>query len=295
MALVFCSDDPTSAPQDAAVPDTGVADTEPKDASGDGGGCGPRKEGTIAELNDPSSPKRASVGDGVHLTNAIATSTKIFIRKSNGTGTCTYGVFVADRATTFRPYSGILITETVKAVAVEDSGKFYCTGAEPTGFPADLALGDLLDVSGVYGLVGADTCMGTMPVPPSAPEVDALCGLTRVGKAPPLLPADVLPSDIGGGSPEQLKWAGGLVRVKNVTAKEDLDKNGHFLLKQSDLQVDDFFYFAAWGRPTVVANQPFDAIVGVSFLDYCTWSLMPRTICELTPVPRPAGSLPPCP
>lgn len=293
-ALLFCSDAPSPSAPDASVPaEASLLDTA-GEASVEAGPCGTRKEGTLVDLNDPSSPKKASVGDAVHLANVVVTSPRVLIEKSNAAGTCTYGVFVADRATTFAPYSGILLTETVTPPA-NDAGKLYCTGTEPTSFPADLALGDVLDVAGSYHPRGPTTCSGPMPVPASAPRLDELCGIARVGKATPMLPADVLPLDIAGGSATQLKWANGIVRVQDVSAKADLDTFGRFTLTQSNLEINDAFYYPTWGSPTVVANQHFDAIVGVSFLSVCTWSLMPRTICELTPVPRPPGTQPACP
>lgn len=286
--FVACSSDQVTPTQDAAPDTIVVADGGGEDA----GACGMRKVATIAALNDPSSKLKGAIGEGVLLRGVIATSGRILIARNNLKQSCTYGFFAADPAPTFQPYSGILLTETVAMPS--DGGTSFCVPNDVTSFPSDIAIGDVFDVAGTYDS-WAGTCAGDAgAVPPAAPQLTKLCGLTRTAKAP-ILPATVLPGDIAGGTSVQLQWANGPVRVTNVTAKTDLSPYGEFTLVQSNLLVGDRFYYPTWGSPTVKANQHFDEIVGVSFLDGCNWALMPRTICELKPVPRDAGALPACP
>ncbi len=291
-----CSEESSTPPTDAASPDTIVLDTG-TDAPIDAGACGPRIDAKIAELNDPSSTKKATPGAAVRVKGVIATSPRVLLQKDTTLGTCTYGIFVADANATFLPYSGILLTDTVPGtIDVDASAKLFCTMKEATVFPTDLAIGDLLDVAGTYGSSLSTACVGDAgPTAPASPRLTTLCGLTRVGKATPIAPADVASADLLIGSTNLAKWENGVVRVKNVNAKTALDSFGQFTLVGSNLLVTDRFYSATWGAPKVGPGQPFDEIVGESSLLGCTWALEPRTICDLKPVPRDAGATPPCP
>ena len=295
LGTVSCSEESTTPPADAShdgvVVDTG-ADS---DGTVDADACGSRTEAKIAQFNDPSSAKKANPGDALRLRGVIVTTPLVLLQRDSILGKCTYGVFVADANATFLPYSGLVLVDIVPATVNDGGAVNLCTLKEPTVL-SSLAVGDLYDVAGTYDVVLPPNCIGDgAPSPPATPRLSNLCGVTKVGQATPIAPADVNSFDLLDSSSNLPKWMNGVVRVKNVSAKTALDTFGNFPLTGSGLVVTDRFYFKTWGRPSVGAFQHFDEIVGESSFYNCAWSLEPRTICELKPVPRDAGATPACP
>jgi hypothetical protein len=95
------------------------------------------------------------------------------------------------------------------------------------------------------------------------------------------------------------------VKISDVTAKTATAPGdtsfGAFTLDPSGLQVADTIYYrGASTAPVVAVGQHFDSIIGQSYLDFCTWSLTPRGLCDFTPPPygdagAPDGGGPGCP
>ncbi len=253
------------------------------------------KDGKLAEFNDPGSPKKATKGDGIHLTGVIATSGKFLVSKSAKTGTCLYGVFVADANATFVAYSGILVVSQGVDATAGDSGATSCHDGDL--IPKDVKAGDTLELKGLYDEFGptAATCGGAtpptaVPNPAKAPQLAKLCAYTKTGDGTAPAPLAVTPDDIKGTGPDQLKYSGGLVKVTAVKAKTATAPGdtsfGAFALDPSGLAVGDKIYYrGAATAPVVAVGQSFTEITGQSYLDFCTWTLEPRSICDIKPPP----------
>lgn len=256
------------------------------------------KTAKIAELNDPLSSKKGTSGEGVVLTAVVATSPKFLVSKSKTTMHCLYGVFLADANTTFAPYSGILVVSRGND-ATTSGTTTKCSDGDL--IPNDTMPGDVFTATGKYELFGptSTSCApAAVPTPAKAPQLGALCALTRssTGGATPA-PLDVTPADLIGGSDVVLKYSAGLVRVKRVKAKTATTPGdttfGTFTLDPSGLSVTDTVYFRGPSTaPTVTVGQSFTTIVGESYLDFCSWTLAPRSMCDLSPPPGDAGVCP---
>lgn len=59
---------------------------------------------------------------------------------------------------------------------------------------------------------------------------------------------------------------------------------GKFTLDPSLLSVGDKIYYRGTStEPTVTTGQKFTQITGLGYLDFCTWSLEPRSLCDFSP------------
>ncbi len=282
----------TSAPEDSGAIDGGT-DGAKSDAVTDAGACAPgAKSGSLAGFNDPASSTKAADSDPVKLTGVIALSRKFLVSKSK-TGRCTYGLFVADAHAAFAPYSGSLVTARGTDAVASDSGGTFCTNGDVIA--NDVAPGDVLDLAGTYDIAGpsAATCgAGSPPLPvpnPATTPSVILCDYKKTGTAAVPTPLVVDPADLKSGA-KVLQYAGGLVQINAVKAKTATMAGdttfGTFYLDPSQLAVGDIIYYrGAATAPTVTVGQTFTSIVGVGYLDFCTWTLQPRTICDLTPTP----------
>ena len=277
--------------------DTAVSDSPGTDTGSDGGPILPPacpttlKDGKLAEFQDPASAKKAALNDGLHLTGVVATSGKFLVSKSKTSGKCLYGVFVADANATFVPYSGILVvSQGNNAVAGETGTSTFCTNGDL--IPTDVKPGDVLELKGTYDMFGptSATCGGASPpVPPPTPakgaQLSNLCAYTKTGDGTAPAPAVVPPADLAGVA-ATAQWAGGLVKVTGVKTKTGLDGFGNFTLDPSGLQVGDTIYYrGAATSPVMTAGKDLTEIVGLSYLDFCTWSLEPRSVCDIKPTP----------
>jgi hypothetical protein len=286
------------------VTDSGGGGTDsgsPTDTGGDGFTGPPPcpdpttvKEGKLADFNDPASGKTGAKGDAIHV-QVVATSIKFIVSKSKKSLKCLYGVFAADANATFAPYSGILVVSQGNNGTIGPTGSVQCS--EGDLIPTDIKAGDLLDLTGTYDIFGpsATTCgAGTPPVPPptpaTAPQLTQICKLTRTAGGTVPTPADVTPADLVGGADTVLKWSGGLVKISGVKAKTATAPGdssfGAFTLDPSGLQITDTIYYrGAATAPNVKVGDTFTAIIGQSYLDFCTWSLAPRGLCDFNPEP----------
>lgn len=294
----------TASPTDSG-PGTDSAGGGDTGGGGDGGSKCPAtvKTGSIESFRDPASSTKAIVNDGVKLTGVIATSIKYRTRNPSKAGDpCQYAVFVADANATFKPYSGVQIIAYGADAVMNDAGRATC----PTGtdlIPDDIKPGDKLDLTGTYTEFGpsATTCGGgTPPVPPpipdKQPQVFKVCELTKAGTGTLPAPADVTPSQVEtrapdagvAGGAENLKWVGGLVRIKDVEADTCTGTCtgalafGAFKVKGSTLEVTDTIYYrGAATAPTVAVGDKFSSVTGVMLLDFCTWSVAPSKCADM--------------
>ena len=251
------------------------------------------KEAKLAELQDPSSAKKATLGDGIKITGAVATTQKF---RTSGTpkaagDSCLFGVFVADANATFQPYSGILVLSYGDKAIAGTGGGFTC----PSGtdlIPNDIKPGDSVDFTATYTEFGASSAScgkATPALPPPNPEKQRqaaqLCALAKKAGGTLPAPADVTPASIAQAGADVGKWMGGLVRIKDVEASTDI-AFGLFKVKGSELLVNDTIYYrGAATAPKVKTGDKFTSIVGVSYLDFCSWTLAPSDVCGHAPIP----------
>ncbi len=252
------------------------------------------KAGSIASLMGPGTTLIKN--DGVKLSGVIATSRKFRLSSSPKKlgDDCLYGVFVADANATFLPYSGTLVLSYgLNAVA---SGTGFTCPLDTDLVPKDVAPGDKLDLIASFDSFGptAATCSGggdPIPNPDKMRRLYKLCEITKTGTGAVPAPAVVPPNDLSTGA-EVAKWMGGYVKIENVEASSVLDF-GAFKLKNSTLEVsNDIYYRGATTAPKVDIGDKFTSITGLSYLDFCTWVLMPNTCGDMIAEPS-AGQV--CP
>ncbi|MGZ3453445.1 MAG: hypothetical protein ACXVEF_27825 [Polyangiales bacterium] len=280
--------------------DTATGDETSTTDTGSGGEGGtPKcptapKAGKLADLLDPSkTATKVIVNDGMKLTGVVATSIKFRTRNPKKAGDpCQYSFFVADANATFVPYSGIQVIAYASNAVAGDGGGASCVADDL--IPNDVKPGDLINVTGTYtefgptaASCGAATPAVPPPVPGKMPQLFKVCELTRTAGGTVPAPADVTPADIsqqtGTGDP-LLKYAGGLVRIKTVTAA-GAPAFGAFKITGSELMVtDNIYYRGAATAPTGIAmGTAFTSITGLSTLDFCTWSLAPSQCADMVP------------
>jgi hypothetical protein len=168
--------------------------------------------------------------------------------------------------------------------------------------PDDLRPGDSLQVEGRLDEYAPAACDGAAPA--QQLRIDAACPARRGAPSDPpeafvLEPA--LADRLAAGKDAQLlrDWGGALVRLDDVSALQDADDGdavfpfGAIRLEQTALEVHSRLYYfdLSAGGPRDAGKAPryrfptaFGRVVGVVFLNYCTWVLAPRDRCaDLSP------------
>jgi hypothetical protein len=222
---------------------------------------------------------------------ATATSQKFLLSETQA-GSCLWGAFVGDEPAGDEP-RGILVV----SYGNEAPGEARC---EPgtDAIPDDLAPGDLVRVVGRASSFAPASCDAIVPV--AQLLADARCPFERRGRATPIEPV-VLPLDVSSalarGSDDELvrAWAGGLVRLENVSALPNeagdgaVRSYGVLALAETELEVHaDIEYGDLSGKGPRDAAKSLDfgyptlfrSVTGLVHLDYCDFSLAPRKRCE---------------
>jgi hypothetical protein len=228
---------------------------------------------------------------------AIATSQK-FLLSHTRSGGCLFGAFVGTEPDSEGP-RGLLVVSYGED-APEDT-------ACPTGIdaiPDELAPGDVLTATGYLSTYAPSGCSA---VPARQLLVDAACPLERTARTTPPEPFTLSRDQadaIARGSDENTlrAFAGGLVRLDDVTARRPAEGNGSvgpygvIQLNETRLELhNDVAYgdltLGGPGDPQKSLDFPypqsFVSVTGIVHLDYCTWSLAPRDGCtDLSPPSR---------
>lgn len=312
LGLASCGEENSTTPPGTTIKDTGTTGTDTSTPGsdtgtpgGDSGGdsaTGPcpsvLKEGTIKELRDPTSAKKVLPNDGVKIANVVVTSIKWRTQNPNDAmDPCIFSIFVADPNATFTPWSGIQVIAYGSDPIPQDGGRFTCA-TDADAIPNDIKVGDTIELKGTYTEFGASAAScgkATPPLPPPVPEKMPqirACEIKKVGTAAVPAPVAVDPVKLANGSTELLQWAGGRVKIGPIEADSDLTFGG-FVVKGSALVVhNDIYYRGAATSPTVKKGDKFDEVVGLSYLDFCTWQLGPNQCSDMKPS---AGSAAKCP
>jgi hypothetical protein len=309
-AFVACSSDSggttPAVTKDSGV-DTGKADTNVTDTAtggdstpGDTGGetstcdapsacCGSPLAGKLESFNNPQFSTKTLVSSTV-----VATSKKFLVSFSKTSGSCLYGFFAADPNATFAPYSGALI---IAYGTQGTAGGSSSSCSEGDAIPASVAPGQKFELVGNYQAYGASGCTPAA-FPPKVPEIQ-ICSLTPAGTTTVPAPAVVPEADLVNNSTNLNKWNAGWVKVQNVTAGGSQadggipygdgavaasDKYGAWTTS-GGIVVGDKLFYKTDGTPLVAPGQHFDSITGIPYLDYCTWSLWPTALSDMSPAP----------
>ncbi len=252
---------------------------------GSGGATGGSGGGTQCPVGQTQTVQ--AVADGtvaaqtqVQITGAIVETQKFLVSKSKTVGgTCLWGTFVKDPSAAY----GLMVVAKGSG-AVDDgtgTGKTTCT-AGTDAIPDTVAAGDIVDITGTadsYAPTAGTNC--TTP-PPGQVQLQA-CAFTKTGAG--AAPDPVVVSDPASLKTGDKQYQGLLVKIENVDA-ENFDGGtvgpyGIITLATSGLEIHDKLYYHASGDgPVFAPSQHFAYIIGVSHLDYCTWSLEPRDKCN---------------
>ena len=221
---------------------------------------------------------------------ATATSQKFLVSETEA-GSCLWGAFAGS-----------------EAVAAEPRGLFVVSYGDPApgearcergtdAVPDDLAPGDSVRIVGRASSFAPTSCGETVAAPQMI--ADARCPFERLERRAPIepvaLPLDVA-NDLARGRDAELvrRWAGGLVRIESVSALPNDDGDGAvrpygvIALAETGLEVHaDIEYGDLSARgprdPSKGLEFPypttFRSITGLVYLDYCTYSLAPRSRC----------------
>jgi hypothetical protein len=325
-AFVACSSEsPTATPgYDSGVKDTATGtDTGPGVDSGPAVDSGPgvdtgmsetptAMDGTLKSFNFPS---QLSSKTKVHTTTIVALSQKFLVSFSKTSGSCLYGFFAADPATTYGEYSGALIISYGTKGTVGGSSS---SCAEGDAIPGTVKAGDQFEMTGSYSAYApSSTSCAAAPNPAKIPEIDvtSTVGGILTPKAAGTVPAPavVTEADLKNGSANLSKWILGWVKISTVTAGGPIvDDAGmgidgsSVLLADGGIAATDYFgtfttsggipvgdklYFKAEGAPWVGPGQAFTSIQGIPYLDFCNWTLFPTHLTDMAPTPavKPAG------
>lgn len=225
---------------------------------------------------------------------ATTTSQKFLVSHAHS-GSCLFGVFAGSSPAPDGPRGILVVSYGTDAPAGEPC---------PTGtdaIPDALTPGDAIAAVGYLDDYAPSGCSAV-----GSPQllVDAACSLggTTHRAVPDPYDLSIAEADaLARGTDATLlrRFAGGLVRLRNVDAAEPADGTGSvgpygvIQLEQTKLELHDDLEYGdlSLGGPgdaakSLVFAYPtrFGSVTGLVYLDYCTWSLAPRRRCvDLSP------------
>lgn len=290
-------------------------------SSGTGGGA-PAIVVTIQQVTDATAAGHVGPKTAVEIDGVVVMSHKFLVAASKATGSCLWGVFVsAPGLTETGPNTGILVASFGTPAVIADGGtKAYCPvlGKTPAGdaIPDDIKIGDVINVTGKTDYYISKTC-GMVPTDASVAQyqIASVTKVTKMGAPVTPPPPHVITSaelmQLASGSDKAFHdaWGGVKVRVQNVTSVPQMaadagpdaggtitDQYGHMVMAGSNLQVGDKIYYQGLLKslgdichagPTYANTMTtFTQIDGFSYLDFCTWGVVPNNKCsDLAPPP----------
>lgn len=221
---------------------------------------------------------------------ATATSQKFLLSHARS-GSCLFAAFAGIEPTADAPRGLLLVSYG------DDAPSDAACATDTDAIPSDLATGDAITATGYFTAYAPSGCAAA-----PSPElvVDVSCPLARNGRREPPSPV-VLSLEradaIARGTDAALlrRFAGGLVRLEHVSAARPTDGNGSvapygvidFVETALSLHNDIEYGDLRSGGPgnaqkSLVFPYPtaFTSVTGLVYLDYCTWSLAPRSRCD---------------
>lgn len=308
--LTLPADDEQSAPSDGgeASVETGSRDDAASRAAGAAGE-------SAAMTSDADCSAEAVTLDEIHsgrvqskvrveVEPLVASSQKFLVSEAKS-GSCLWGAMAAHPARVGKG-SGLFLVSFGEPHA---EGEACRSGSD--GLPDDLAPGDRITARGHVDEFVPSGCAQTAPAVQL--RIDASCGVQRDsrGEPPAAAPLDwATATAIAAGSDAALlrEWSGALVQLENVTAERDAEDGdavlafGVIRLAETPLEVHSHLYYfdLGAGGPRDASKAPrfaypltLSRVTGHVLLDYCTWSLAPRSPCsDLEPASQSCASRP---
>jgi hypothetical protein len=292
------SPEPSSGGESGAASAPTVDNTpNPESAGGAPAGSGPDASapGCSAQSVSFEEIRAGAVRSNVKVEVAATATSQKFLLSHTRSGGCLFGAFIGEEPDSEGP-RGLLIVSYG-----EDAPEDAACPTSTDALPDDLAPGDVLTAAGYLSSYAPSGCSAV-----ASPQlmVDAACPLERAGRttapAPFTLSLDEADAIAQGSNSSTLRaFAGGLVRLNDVTARRPAEGNGSVgpygviqlnetrLELHNDLEYGDLS-LGGPGDPQKSLSFPypqhFDAVTGLVYLDYCTWSLAPRSRCaDLSP------------
>jgi hypothetical protein len=251
----------------------------------------------------------------VQLKGVVAMTHKFLVSQSKSTGSCLWGIFAsAPGLTETAPNSGILMVSYGTPATTNDAGKAYCPVPDPNGtgpagdaFPDNVAPGDVLDVEGKTDYYAPSSC-GTLSTDSTVKQYQvsniAPGNVKSVSQGGPVpTPHELTGTDIASLSALtdktfHDKWGGVKVRIKNVapvlvtpdggTASGVVGDFGNITLQPGNVILSDKIYYQgllgakdACHKGPIYASTTttFTEIDAFSYLNFCTWELLPANKC----------------
>jgi hypothetical protein len=247
-------------------------------SAGSSGGCFAGQEKTVEQI------AMGEVGEGlaVHFT-AIAMTEPVLAYTSKSKGSCLWAVFVKDPN---KDIGTMVMSYGPNMETLADGGVGDCA---PNPLFAGIVAGDTLDVTGKtspYAPSGCSSDGGVAPAKQMQVSVDmkATDCFKKTGSG--AAPAPIKVADIDGLAMGKAAYQGLLVELNEVDAVDWPDGGtvgpyGIIKIKgtNTNLEIHDKFYYTKEGAPKFPPSTHFKKIVGISHLDFCTWSLQPLHKC----------------
>jgi len=267
----------------------------PPASAGDGAGGGddePPPGGCDALSVELDEVRAGVVLSGVTVSLVATATSQKFLVSETQSGSCLWGIFVGDEPVDGEP-RGVLVV----SYGNEAPGDERCESGTDA-ITDDLVPGDSLRIVGRASSFAPASCDDTVPAPQMI--ADARCPFERLERTTPPepvpLPLDVADELARGGDPELVRrWAGGLVRIENVSALPNETGDGAVrpygvvALAETELEVhaDIEYGDSSAGGPRDPSKgldfpypTDFRSVTGLVYLDYCDYALAPRRRCE---------------
>jgi hypothetical protein len=260
--------------------DAGSADDEPP-----AGACD-AQSATLDEI------RSGAVLSGVTVALVATATSQKFLVSQSAAGSCLWGAFVGEEPLGGEP-RGVLVV----SYGNEAPGDEPCESGTDA-VPDELVPGDVVRVVGRASSFVPSSCAGTV----AAPQViaDARCPFERLERTEPPEPLTLPPrvaNELARGSDPELvrRWAGGLVRLENVSALPNESGDGAVrpygvvALAETELEVhaDIEYGDLTAGGPRDASKgldfaypTEFRSVTGLVYLDYCDYALAPRSRCD---------------
>jgi hypothetical protein len=286
------------------------------------GGSVPAIVVTIKQITDSTDPGHVGAKTAVEVDGVVVMSHKFLISQSKTTGSCLWGIFVsAPGLTETAPNSGLLVASYGTQAEIAEGGtKAFCplpgtTGPAGDAIPDDVKIGDVLNITGktdyyipkTCGMAAGDASVAQYQISNVISALPPTSGPTTATPPTPhtLTDAEIAQLASGNDTAFHDQWGGVKVRIQNVTSVAQqtdagpgviTDAFGHIVLAGSNLQVGDKIYYQGLlksmgnicrtGPVYADTTTTFTQIDGFSYLDFCTWGLLPDNRCaDLVPPP----------
>lgn len=246
---------------------------------------------------------KGNIGPGVAitLTGVVAMSRKFLVSQSKTSGSCLWGVFISDKVAETAPGTGTIALSYGMNASIPAGGTDAVCPTGTDAFPNDTKLGDVLTIGGKSDAYIPSTC-GQKAGESNVAEfqVSKVTSATKTGTTTPPTPHTLTEAEALKLADQTDKafhdlWGGVKVRIANVSPvlfpgmapAPDTVVGPYGVIKlPGNLEVADKIYYSK--NPANICQQApkfadntvkFISVDGFSYLNYCTWGLVPNDKC----------------